>query len=50
MSDKRIQRKRIETEIKRLKNMLVYSKCDDDDKAFINKNIKALENELGIIS
>ncbi len=46
---KRVQRKAKQTEIRRLNNILTYCKVDEEDKAFIRKNIKYLEEEIGYI-
>lgn len=49
MSDKRVQRKKIENEIRRLNNILNYSKVDDSERKFIENNIKYLQSEIGYI-
>lgn len=49
MVDKRVQRKKIIAENKRLRNILDYSKVDDNDRFFIEKCIRENENELNRI-
>lgn len=49
MSEKRVQKKKIQDEIRRLNNILNYSRVDDSERKFIENNIKYLQNELGYI-
>lgn len=46
MADKRVQRKKIIAENRRLRNILDYSKVDDNDRFFIEKCIRENEREL----
>lgn len=46
--DKRVQRKKIQAEIVRLNNLILYSKCDADERNYIKLIIDKLQNELGV--
>lgn len=48
MPQKRVQRKKIEGEIVRLNNLLLYSKMDKDERIYIGTIIDKLQNELGV--
>lgn len=44
----RIQRKKIQAEICRLNDLLLYSKCDKDERIYIKQVIDKLQNEMGV--
>lgn len=48
MPKKRVQRKKIESEIIRLNNLLSYSKMDKEERIYIGTIIDKLQNELGV--
>lgn len=49
MPIKRVQREKIKKEIKRLQNMLSFSKLDTDERLYIEKQIEYHQNEIGYI-
>ena len=50
MADKKVQRKKLIAENRRLQNILDYSKVDDNDRFFIEKCSRENERELNWIN